>query len=29
MNQIDVADLDTIYLSYDEPQKEEIGRAHV
>lgn len=23
MNQIDVADLDTIYLSYDEPQKEE------
>ena len=23
MNQIDIADLDTIYLSYDEPQKEE------
>ena len=23
MNQIDVADLDCIYLTYDEPQKEE------
>ena len=23
LNQIDIADLDCIYLSYDEPQKEE------